>query len=83
MTDQPHQQTFGRLAHHDRHALLASLEQPLAGRQVKLSLGLLPAVALEAMLTEQPSHVAFEQLHALGHLGRMISRQVRGPTDAR
>ena len=38
------------LADHDGRPLLAALEQPLAGREVELALGLLAAVAFEAVL---------------------------------
>ena len=57
-------------------ALFAALDQPLAGRQIQLALGFVAAMALQAVLAEQATDLAFEQLETGRHLGGMVGRNV-------
>ena len=75
--DQFHHPTLVCVERFHRRSLRPAVQQPLARREIKVTLRLLAAVAFHAMLAQQRPHVVAKHLQPASHLLRVIRRHVR------
>ena len=72
MRDQPDEQTLVASSNHRRRSALAPLEKPFLRGEVQLPFGRVAAVASDALVLQDRSHIRFEDLQPQLPLRRMI-----------